>query len=363
MKGRAPVRVRYGNFMKKNLVIVGYGGMGGWHADCALHSDVVNLLGVYDIKPERNELARSKGIFAYDSFEAVLADPKVDIVTVATPNEMHCPLICRVLEAGKNAISEKPVTLSSALLEKMIAASKKSGKIFTTHQNRRWDNEILGVKDIAATGELGEIFNVESRVHGSRGIPGDWRGEKEHGGGMLLDWGVHLIDQALFAFPGDPVVSVFARFDHITNAEVDDGCRINLIFESGMQYYVEVGTSNFIQLPRFYVQGTNGTALIEDWGKPMKVVCCKNWEEKDVVPIKAASGITKTMAPRDDKTITSFERPLPPSDWHDFYRNVVKAVDGIEPQLITHDQLRRVMKIMEASFESDRTGEVVRGKI
>ena len=129
---------------------------------------------------------------------------------------------------------------------------------------------------------------------------------------MLLDWGVHLIDQALFAFPGDPVVSVFARFDHITNAEVDDGCRINLIFESGMQYYVEVGTSNFIQLPRFYIQGTNGSALIPDWGNPIKVVCCKNWDEKDVVPIKAASGITKTMAPRDDKTIASFERPLPP---------------------------------------------------
>ncbi len=349
--------------MKKNLVIVGYGGMGGWHADCALRSDVVNLAGVYDIKPERNEYARSKGIFAYDSFEAVLADPKVDIITIATPNEMHCPIACKALEAGKNVISEKPVTLSSALLEKMIAAATKSGKLFTVHQNRRWDNEILAVKEIKESGKLGEIFNVESRVHGSRGIPGDWRAEKEHGGGMLLDWGVHLIDQALFAFPDDPVVGVFARFDFITNAEVDDGCRVNLIFESGLQYYVEVGTSNFIQLPRMYIQGTNGSALISDWGRPMQVVCCHNWDEKDIVPIQAASGITKTMAPRNDKTITSFEQPLPASDVHDFYRNVVKAIDGKETQLITHAQMRRVMKVMEASFESDRTGEVVRCKI
>lgn len=349
--------------MKKNLVIVGYGGMGGWHAECARHSDVVNLAGVYDIKPERNELARSRGIFAYDSLEAVLADPKVDLITIATPNEVHCPIAVAALEAGKNVISEKPVTLSYALLEKMIAAANKNGKIFTVHQNRRWDNEILAVKELSEKNDLGEIFNVESRVHGSRGIPGDWRAQKEHGGGMLLDWGVHLIDQALFAFPDDPVVAVHARFDHITNEEVDDGCRVIMKFESGLNYYVEVGTSNFIQLPRFYIQGINGSALIEDWGRPIKIVTCNQWAEENITPIKAASGITKTMAPRDDKTITTYERPLPPSDVHDFYRNVVKAIDGIEPQLVTHDQIRRVMKIMEASFESDRTGEVVRTHI
>ena len=349
--------------MKKNIAIVGYGGMGGWHADHARNSDVLNLVGVYDIKPERNELARSRGIHAYDSFEELLADPNVEIVTIATPNEVHCPIAVAALDAGKHVVSEKPVTLSSALLDKMIDAANRNNRIFTVHQNRRWDNEILAVKELKEKDELGEIFNVESRVHGSRGIPGDWRAKKEHGGGMLLDWGVHLIDQALFAFPDDPVVAVYARFDNITNKEVDDGCRVVMKFESGLNYYVEVGTSNFISLPRFYIQGISGTALIEDWGKPIKIVSCIQWAESDVTPIKAASGITKTMAPRDEKTITTYERPLPPSDVHDFYRNLCKAIDGVEPQLITHDQMRRVMKIMEACFESDRTGEVVRTNI
>lgn len=349
--------------MKKNIAIVGYGGMGGWHADHARNSDVLNLVGVYDIKPERNELARSRGIHAYDSFEELLADPNVEIVTIATPNEVHCPIAVAALDAGKHVVSEKPVTLSSALLDKMLDAANRNNRIFTVHQNRRWDNEILAVKELKEKDELGEIFNVESRVHGSRGIPGDWRAKKEHGGGMLLDWGVHLIDQALFAFPDDPVVAVYARFDNITNKEVDDGCRVVMKFESGLNYYVEVGTSNFISLPRFYIQGINGTALIEDWGKPIKIVSCNQWAESDVTPIKAASGITKTMAPRDEKTITTYERPLPPSDVHDFYRNLCKAIDGVEPQLITHDQMRRVMKIMEACFESDRTGEVVRTNI
>ena len=75
--------------MKKNLVVVGYGGMGGWHTEHALKSDVVNLLGIYDILEERRELARSRGLYAYESLEAVLQDPRVDLITVAIPNDVH----------------------------------------------------------------------------------------------------------------------------------------------------------------------------------------------------------------------------------------------------------------------------------
>ena len=65
--------------MKKNLVVIGYGGMGSWHVGHAQKSDVVNLAGIYDIDPAKSELAKSRDIFAYDSLEAVLADEKVDI--------------------------------------------------------------------------------------------------------------------------------------------------------------------------------------------------------------------------------------------------------------------------------------------
>jgi predicted dehydrogenase len=101
------------------------------------------------------------------------------------------------MEAGKNVICEKPVSLNSEELEEMIACSKRTGKLFTVHQNRRWDADFLVMRDLYESKELGEVFCIESRVHGSRGIPGDWRGMKKHGGGMIFDWGVHLIDQML----------------------------------------------------------------------------------------------------------------------------------------------------------------------
>ena len=172
---------------KKNAAIIGYGGMGSWHGEYLRHSDVVNLMGVYDIKPERCEAAEKNGIHAYSSLKALLSDPAVDFVTIAVPNDMHKPLAIEAMKAGKHVISEKPVTLSSADLQEMFDASDKYHRLFTVHQNRRWDGEFLLMRDIYHSGDLGQVYRMESRVHGSRGIPGDWRGTPEHGGGMILD--------------------------------------------------------------------------------------------------------------------------------------------------------------------------------
>ena len=344
--------------MKKKVAVIGYGGMGGWHCEYLQKSDVAELAGIYDIKEERRELARSRGIKAYESFEEVLNDPSVEILTLAIPNDCHKEDAILGLRAGKNVISEKPVTLSSADLHEMIDAANETGKLFTVHQNRRWDADFLSMKEIYESGVLGPVFNIESRVHGSRGIPGDWRQLPEHGGGMMLDWGVHLIDQVLQMIP-EKISTVYAVMDHVTNELVDDGFKLDLRFESGLLFRVEVGTSNFINLPRWYMQGRDGTAVIYDWDLSGKIVCCENWDEKDVVPVVTAAGLTKTMAPRDEKTIAEHDVPKPNPDVHDFYRNVCKAVDGLEPQIVTHPQMMRVMKVMEAAFESDKKGQVI----
>jgi len=346
--------------MKKNLVIIGYGGMGGWHADHARNSDVVNLLGVYDIDPKRTLVARERGLFAYDSLEDVLNDERVDLVTVATPNNHHCELVKKALRAGKNVICEKPVALNTDELKEMIAVSKETGKLFTVHQNRRWDAEYLMMKEVYDSGKLGDVFGIQSIVYGCRGIPGDWRGHKQFGGGMILDWGVHLIDQILCIVGNLKITSLYCRCEHVTNYEVDDGFKLDMHFENGLVARVEVGTSHFIVLPRFYMAGENGSAIIPDWNQNCKIVACTNWNAGEAVPIVTAAGLTKTMAPRNADSIESSEIIKPESDVHDFYRNVVRSIDGEETQMVTHAQLLRVMRIMEACFESDRLGQVVK---
>lgn len=346
--------------MKKKLVVVGYGGMGGgYHVAKAIEKGVVELGGIYDIDPAKSELARSRGIYAYSSLEEVTGDPTVDIVTVAIPNDVHLPTVLACLNAGKHVICEKPVALSSGEFQQMIDCAKKNKVNLFVHQNRRWDVDFLAMKKVKESGEIGEIFNIESRIHGSRGIPSDWRGEKEHGGGMLLDWGVHLIDQILQIYT-QKIDRIYCDFVHTTNFEVDDGFRLYIYFEDGAVAYVEVGTYNFIALPRFYMQGKKGTALITDWREKTKVTKCKYWHENDVLPVQNGAGLTKTMAPRDSVTVDEYEIERPQSDVYDFYRNVCDVIDGKAEQIVKNCEVMRVIRVMETAFESVEKGAVIK---
>lgn len=344
--------------MKKFAAVIGYGGMGGWHTQHLLKSDVFELAGIYDIKEERRALAESRGIHAYATREELLADPRIELVTIATPNDTHEEIAVAALRAGKNVICEKPVTLSMESLERMIAVAEECGKIFTVHQNRRFDVDYLAMKQLHDSGEIGDVIRLESRVHGSRGIPSDWRGMKEYGGGMLYDWGIHLIDQVLMVLGWD-VDTVRCRMDHITNKEVDDGFQLEITFKSGAFAYVELGTYNFIPLPRFYMKGTKGTALITDWREETQVVKCKHWHESEVLPVETAAGLTKTMAPRDSVTVDEYRLPRPASDVHDYYRNIAQAIDGRATQLVTHEQMRIDLRLIQCAFASAERGETV----
>ena len=344
---------------KAGWALVGYGGMGHWHVDkLKTLDDIIEIRGIYDILPEKCKMAEEDGFHAYYSLEEVLADPEVDFITIATPNDFHRGIAIQAMNAGKNVISEKPVTLSCEDLQAMFDASYANKVIFSVHQNRRWDEDFRVVKKLYDENTLGKIFNIESRVHGSRGVPGDWRNTKEHGGGMVLDWGVHMLDQVLLMIPC-PLVSVYATLSHVTNDAVDDGFKTILTFEDGLTVHVEVGTSNFINLPRWYVLGENGSATVEWDIEKGKIVMVSDWENRDAVPVVTAAGLTKTMAPRTDETIQTYPLPRIDLDVRDYYRNFVKAIRGEEEQLVRHDQMMRVMKLMEAIFKSAETNEVI----
>ncbi len=342
--------------------LIGYGGMGRWHVEKLRTLPEFEIAGVYDILPERREAAVKDGLTAYDSLESLLADASVELVTIATPNDLHRPIAIQAMAAGKHVISEKPVTLSSRDLQAMIDASRKYGRIFSVHQNRRWDEDFLIIKQIYDQNSLGRVFNIESRVHGSRGVPGDWRNTWLQGGGMILDWGVHMLDQLLMLVD-EPVVSTFCTVSHVTNDEVDDGFKAIITFGNGLTAQVEVGTSNFINLPRWYMQGENGTAVIHDWALSGEIVKVSDWEKRDAVPVVTAAGLTKTMAPRTEETIQRYPLPKVTSDVRDYYRNIARAIRGEEKQLVTHAQMMRVMRLMEACFKSAEENAVVHTRI
>lgn len=346
----------------KNVAVIGYGGQGKWHCLEANNCENTQLKGIYDIKEERILEAKNNGVFTYSSNEEIFADKNIDIVVVATPNDVHEELCVKALESGHHVICEKPVTLSVESFERILKASQKSGKVFSVYQNRRWDSEYVGMKNLITSDKLGRPIRIESRVHGSRGIPGDWRKEKKHGGGMLYDWGVHLIDQMLMLIP-ETIVEINCYNTHITNAEVDDGFKLELLFESGITAFVEVATYNFVSLPRFYAQFENGTCVMEDWNKNIKVCEMTKWVEKNIIPVKTSSGITKTMAPRDNVSCENYEIQLPDTDVHEFYKNYCDTIDGTSTQHIKNSEVKRVLQVIESAFESNEVRQRLRVKI
>jgi len=345
--------------------VIGCGGMGSWHAEkmSTYMSERMELVGIYDINPAQAEKAEKKGWHAFSSQEELLADERIDFVVVATPNDFHHDIVIAALEAGKNVMSEKPVTMSSELLDDMIKASERTGKFFTVHQNRRYDPDYLTVKRLYDENTLGKIFNIESRVSGSRGIPGDWRQKKAQGGGMILDWGIHIIDQALMMMDEKELDSVYCQITNITNDEVDDGFDSVIRYKDGTTYKLYVGTSNFIEHPRWYVQGVNGSVIC-NWDLSGEVVMVSDWENRDAVPVQAGVGLTKTMAPRTDDTIQKFPLPYVEdkgfSGEHTLYNNICDVILKKAEPIVTLPQQRRLVKVVEAMFESAEKNIVVK---
>ncbi|MBQ8526137.1 MAG: Gfo/Idh/MocA family oxidoreductase [Clostridia bacterium] len=349
-----------------NLGIIGYGGMAGNHNRQLSQGNVrVRIKGVYDIDGERMQVAKEQGYIAYESKEALLSDPEIDIVLVATTNDSHKSLAIEALRAGKHVICEKPVTMSSEELVEIMDVAKECGRVFTVDQNRRFNRDFINVWRTIDSGVIGKPYVIESRVEGSRGMPEGWRTTKALGGGMMYDWGVHLIDQVMY-MTKEKVTNIFCKMYYINYSEVEDNFRLTMTFESGLTAHIEISTNNFITHPRFYVLGTEGTMVVTDWdgtGKVVKKLCDDNTWGTEIKTVKA--GPTKTMAPRDPSTVEVIEL-TEPKDVRDnldpVYEQLVDAIEGKE-LLIKPEETLRVMKVMEAAFESAAKGIAINTEI
>jgi predicted dehydrogenase len=336
--------------------------MGQYHAEHVKITEGLSVKGVYDINPGKNAVAEKRDLIAYPSYEEMLSDRGIDTIIVATPNNFHKANSIDALRAGKHVLCEKPVMMSVAELEEVLAVAAASGKLFSAHQNRRWDEDFNIVKRAIADGMIGKPFYVESRVQGANGVPGDWRCEEIAGGGMMLDWGVHLIDQVLM-LAGSPVTEIYAHILKV-KFQVDDNFKLLLKFENGLSALVEVDTYTFIPLPRWHVSGDGGTLMIEDFsnkGKIIKANRLRDHYEPGIV--YTASGPTKTMAPRPVESVETLPLPEVKTSWLDYYRNFAAAARGETEPFVTHAQMNRLMRVIEAAFESSAEGKTVRCRL
>jgi predicted dehydrogenase len=195
---------------------------------------------------------------------------------------------------------------------------------------------------------------------GQNGVMHGWRAYKVAGGGMVFDWGVHLIDQILWMVK-EPVSEVYANLHMVKTPEVDDYFKTIIRFESGLSAQIEVGTYNLERLPRWYVCGDGGALTIGDMSGNGRLTHAKDFEmEWTEEVVQTEGGPTRTMAPRPKETLEEVPLPNVQTDWADYYHNIIAVLDGKEELIVKPEEARKVMQVMAAIFESHETGNAVK---
>lgn len=350
--------------MNRKLGVIGYGNMGSWH--CANVRDRIEGLDVtlvYDIDEKRRVLAREAGFNVADTEEEFFGSD-LDLITVATPNSFHKDHCIKAMRSGKNVISEKPACLNCEELEEVISVSDETGKLYTVHQNRRFDTDYALIKSVVNSDILGKQFYLNSRLYGNRGFANaGWKSIYEAGGGLLYDWGIHMIDQVLCLYENDKPVSVYAEMHNVRMDRVDDVCRVTITFESGLKAQIIADLWCYLPEARWHLEGSDGSAIIEKWfGKEGRIIRAKNqkitWEDGCVY---TPNGMSTSMWPRASHDLEELE--IPPLEteprWESFYENVVASIEGRAKQLVTKAQIRLDMKVLMAAFESAKKNTVI----
>jgi predicted dehydrogenase len=301
---------------------------------------------------------RYPGLKTYRSVDEMLADATLDLFVVATPSGTHFEVARQILGAGRNVVVDKPMAVHSSQIAELIALAKEKKVFLAPFQNRRWDSDFLTIQKVLHEGSLGRLVHFESRFDRWRpNAPTDrlWK-EDPDSGGVLLDLGTHIADQALTLF-GKPEAICAQVLREREWARASDGFEIRLRYPG---FAVVLG-SNSLSLPagpRFHLRGTEGNywkhgldpqeaalnkvTRIDDpgWGRE---------PQQDWGTLHLVSG---------GNTITHPVEPVP-GDYRRYYAGVRDALLGKADPPVKAVQAWRTARLLEwAQESSDKRCEI-----
>lgn len=333
------------------VAIVGYGFAGrSFHSYLVRQCEGMNLYAVATRDAERRRRAEAEcGVRTYETLDAVLADPKVDLVVLATPHNTHADLTIRALEAGKHVVTDKVMAMNTAECDAMLAAARRTGKLLSVFHNRRWDWDFNTVRQIVAGGWIGKPFQYEAcvmRYGTSRG----WRADAAQAGTLLADWGAHLIDQALLLV-GDEVESVWCDVQS-RKWPISSGTHgvLQLRFRNGVLFHIEVSRLARAPRPRWYVLGEEGGLIKTGLDPQERAMLAGNIYAAQEDAADQARVFTERDGLGTEVTVGSRR-----TSWTEYYRNIAAVLQEGAELAVKLEEARRVVAVLDAAEESVRT--------
>lgn len=337
------------------VAIVGYGLAGRvFHAPLIAATDGLEVSSIVTSNATRAKQAAAEHPRAkvVSSVEDLWVSTPPDLVVVASANDSHVEIASSTIEHAVPVVVEKPAALTVAEAETLVEQADRASVMLTVFQNRRWDTDQLTLRRLIEEDALGEITRYESRFERWRPSLDPAKPREvlppEEGGGVLLDLGVHLVDQALVLF--GPVAEVYAEIDSRRGAPAEDDVFIALRHESGTLSHLHASAVTPSPGPRLRVQGTTAGFLVprldpqeaalregarpdtvDDWGKP------EEWDYGRLIGGEHSVPV-----------------PPEPGDWPRFYALLRDALlDGGPPPVDPRDAVETLRVLEAARVRSD----------
>ena len=336
-------------------VVVGYGFAGRcFHTYLIDLAAELELHGVVTSRPEaRDHVRQHLGVGTYERFEDALADDAVDLVVLATPNDLHAPQAIAALEAGKHVVVDKPMALDRSEADRMLAAARQADRLLTVFHNRRWDGDYLTVCRLLEQGALGELFSLEL-AWTQYGPPRGWRSEAAHGGGKLFDLGAHLIDQALQLVPA-PVERVYARLHTgVWDTDVEDHAHCVLTFSNGVDAHIVTSSASRRPRPRWHVLGSRGALVKEGLDPQEPAMIAGDIDAAREDPAHRAHLWSEVAGQPAESVVETV-----PGRWRSFYENVAAALLGRQELAVRPESAAAVLSVLDAARRSAASGQAV----
>ena len=281
----------------------------------------------------------ARNIYNYDNYDSIKDNPQIDVVYVVLPNGMHAEYTIRAFQAGKHVMCEKPMANTAEECRAMITAGQKAGKRLQIGYRMHWDSPTLACIDALRRGEIGAIQIIETETGFTIGDPTQWRlNRKLAGGGCLMDIGIYSLSAARY-LSGEEPTEVFAHTYQDTNdphfKEVEQHCDFQMKFPSGV--LASCLSSYNTNLNRYVVHGRGGQCVLE--------------------PGQSYNGVKFRMSHgRALELVDVAEADQFVGEMDGFSQ----AINGNGPFKATGEEGLQDMRIIEAIYESARSGKSVK---
>lgn len=327
---------------------VGLIGLGnsGWyyHAEGTLRkSEQFDLVAVSGRTRARTDAAaRAFGAAPHSDWRKLIEDPRVQLVVIATPHDLHYPMAVAAAAAGKHVVVEKPMSNTTAEAREMIAAAEESGVVLSVFQNRRWEHQYQTIRQLVREGAIGNVWRVEERrmhrgkytVSGpdsphSGTEPAAWAHTTEQGGGVTYLISPHLIDHQLQLFGEDPL-DVSAVMHTFPGDAVEHYADIRMTFPGGALSRIEIYREAIEELPSWVVAGDRGTIV----GPDLRTLHIR-------------------LQGQDSKTLDDLPQLR---ECDAFYEQLHRAITEGEPPPVEPLDSAKVIRVIELAHMSARSG-------